>query len=618
MTGEIRENHCYEFADFRLETEKQILSRQNVELHLPQRQFQILRYLLENRERVVSRDELLDKFWEGHEVYDDVLRKAVAALRHALDDTEKPSRFIETRRGSGFRFVGHCTESQSRPAEVRPAILAAPKVSFWRSRIVLLSILAACLILLISVAVSRYSPRTQPDGRGKIPKIGSIAVLPLRNLTGDAANDYLADGLSEGLINEFSRHSELKVISRSSSFSFKNKELELPEIGAKLKVEAILEGSLRKSGDEIRLEANLVDVKDGKVLWTNDAATASIRNLFTAQNRIACDVLAKMGAGNCTPTEIARQIDAEAYRLYLQGVRQRNDLTLASMTKAIESFKRALAIAPNFAKAHEAIATTYIVMESNGKVTLQSVIEKARFHAEEALKLDENSADAYLALSETRTAENYDLPLRESILRQAVGKNPNHRLARMWLANTLTVQGEFAEAESELLQAQELDPLSAGVRLNLGELYIYWRKPEAAIREAGLIDNTIPSVTFSDWILAKAYILKGDYAQAKKYVDKLPDDEIVQITWLLKTGDTDAARTRLKKLEISETGKTSPYSIGYLHAALGHRDEAFAWLEKAYQLRQADLVSMKVEPLLDGVRDDARYQDLLRRVNLAN
>lgn len=636
MKDEVRENRCYKFADFRLETETQTISRENNEIHLPKRQFQILRYLLENRGRVVSRDELLDKFWEGHEVYDDALRKAVTAIRQALDDTAKPSRFIETRRGSGFRFIGVVEEVQSSEfkvqnlkAEIEAEIIDnapeggqnadPPKVSFWRSRIILISIFAIISIFLTNFAVSIYSPRDETDKRGRIPKISAIAVLPLRNLTGDATNDYLSDGLSEGLINEFSRHGELKVISRGSSFAFKDKNLEPREIAEKLKVEAILEGSLRKFGDEMRIEVNLVDVKNGTVLWTNDTANASMRNSFITQNKIACDVLARIEAGNCAKIETAQNIDAEAYRLYLKGIFIRNDLTFESMTNAVNLFEQALQIAPNFAGAHEGIATTYIVMESNSLVSPGSVIKKAEFHANEALKLNENSVDALLVLSETKTADNYDLELRENLLRQAVEKSPNFGRARMWLANVLTTRGKFAEAESELLKLRESDPLSFGVLFTLCELYLYWRKPDETIKTINLMRELDTSEAMYNRLLATAYLRKSDFAQAKIIIDKDPDSyRSLLIIWLTKTGKTGEARTELKKLEAAETGTTAPFVIGYLYAQLGEKDTAFAWLEKSYEMRQSDLVSLKVEPALDNLRDDARYQKLLARVGLAD
>ena len=428
--------------------------------------------MIENRTRVVSRDELLDKFWEGHDVYDDALRKTVSTIRHALDDRKSPWRYIETLRGSGFRFIGEVEEEvQNSRFEVQSLkagsklengqALPSPKISFWRSRMFLISILGLIFFLTASFAVSVYLPRGAKNVSWSLPNITAIAVLPIRNLTGDTANEYLSDGLSEGLIDEFSRHSELKVISRSSSFAFKNRDIEPREIAEKLQVDAILEGSLRKFGDEMRLEVNLVDARDGKVLWTNDAAKSSLGNIFTAQNRIACDLLTKIEAGRCSKTQVAQNIDTEAYRLYLQGIQLRQDSSLEAMTKSIGLFEQALEIAPNFAEAHEAIATTCIIMNDNSVVPPLSAIPKAEFHANEALKIDENSVDALLVLSETKTSENYDLNLRENLLRQAVEKNPNHGRARMWLANLLTVQGKFAEAESELFYAQQISDRSA-------------------------------------------------------------------------------------------------------------------------------------------------------------
>ena len=626
VTGEIQEKCCYKFADFRIDPGKQVLLRKNAEIRLPKRPFQILLYLIEHREVVISRDELLDKFWDGHEVYDDALNKCVGVIRKALGDKENSPRFIETRRGSGYRFIGEIEVHKGLNGEADLDSVAdiethqgfsSVKIPFWRSRIVLLLILAAVSFLSVSFVVGVYLPWDGQNSNRKLPAISSIAVLPLRNLTGDAANDYLSDGLSEGMINEFSRRSKLKVISRSASFNFKNKEIELHEIGEKLKVEAVLEGSLRTFGDEMRVEVSLVDVKDGKVLWTNDAPTSLIRNIFTVQNRIVCDVLTKIEAGNCTKIETAQNIDAEAYRLYLQGLNIRNDLTLEAMTNAITLFEKALTIAPNFAKAHEGIATTYVVMESNSQVPPGSVIKKAEFHAKEALKLDEDSVDALLVLSETETSDNYDLPLRESLLRQAVEKNPNFGRSRMWLANVLTIRGKFAEAESELLKLQESDPLSSGVQFTLSELYLYWRKPDEAIKAANLVRDLSPPETIPDRLFAKAYLQKGDFEQVSKILEKRPDNyESLHIIWLVKTGKVDEAKIELKKLEITEMGKTSPYVIGYLYADLGDKDAAFAWLEKSYAMRQSDLISMKVEPALDSLRDDARYADLIRRVHL--
>jgi len=376
---------------------------------------------------------------------------------------------------------------------------------------------------------------------------------------------------------------------------------------------------LRKFGDEMRLEVNLVDAADGKILWTNDAANSSLRNIFTTQNQIACDLLTKIEAGNCSKTEVAQNIDSEAYRLYLQGI-QRKDSSLEAMIKSIGLFEQALQIAPNFAEAHEAIATTYIIMDSNSMVTPRSVIEKAEYHANEALKIDENSIGALLVLSETKTNKNYDLELRENLLRQAVEKNSNHLRARMWLANILTVQGKFAEAENELLYAEQIDPLSPGVRLNLSELYLYWRKPEKTLEQADFQLDQNPTNASALWMKTRAYLQTGDIEKAQAVWDKLSDSDKneTSIEFLIKAGKTDGARMEIEKLAATKKGEISPYIIGCFYAEIGDREKALAWLEKSFEARQADLISMKIDPALDSLHDDARYQDLLRRVHLAD
>lgn len=623
MRDKNSEKGSYRFDVFRIEPSTRTILKGSEPVHLAKRPFEILLHLIENRDRVVTRDELLETFWDGHDVYDDALRKTVSTIRHALDDTEMPWRFIETLRGSGFRFVGAVEEISNSKFEISNPTIRPEKNTerpLWRSRAVFLVTLIVIIVLSASFAVDSYLSRTAKTDSRRLPTIHSIAVLPIRNLTGDASNDYLSDGLSEGLINELSRNSELKVISRSSSFSFKNKDLEPREIAGKLGVEAIVEGSLRKFGDEMRLDVNLVRASDGDILWTNDAAKSSLVNIFTAQTRIACDLLARLDAGNCSTTKTAQNIDPEAYRLYLQGVQLRRDLSIEGLTKAVGFYESSLALAPDFAGAHEALATAYLVMETNSLVPPRSVIDKAEFQANEALRLNEDSVDALLVLSETRTSQNYDLDLKELLLRQAVERIPNHTRARMWLANVLTVKGKFAEAEMELLYVQQIDPLSQGVRLNLFELYQYWRRPEKANEQADLLLGLNPNNSSGIWMKARTYLESGDIARAKELWDRLPDTDKqdTEIEFQLRTGNASEAKNAVENLSRSEKARTSPYFIGCQFARINDRDQAFIWLERSYAMRQADLVSMKIDPALDTVRDDPRYLDLLRRVHLAS
>jgi TolB-like protein/DNA-binding winged helix-turn-helix (wHTH) protein/thioredoxin-like negative regulator of GroEL len=638
------------FGEFNLETELQTIRRDGEEIHLAIRPFQVLLFLIENRERVVRRDELLGKFWDGHDVYDDALRKCVGAIRKSLNDLGKSPRFIETRRGSGYRFVGAIEEKKNKIAaltrgygdtamyeQTAPADRffekrkspelqntenekQAPRLKFI-SRAIFVSILAVCLISFVALAFFvNLRPAKNSEAKTLFETVAakhSIAILPLNNLTGDAANDYLSDGITESLINEVSRIESLKVISRNSAFQFKNKDVSAQEIGEKLGVETILEGSLRQSGEQLRVEVRLVNTKDGSVIWVSDSERKKLADIFTIQDGIVCQIVTELKVKLCGETAPASRYtqNVRAYQLYLQGLYCRNQLDKANLEKAIGYFDEALKIDRNYALAHEGLAGVYAVMEFNSLVPPGTVAPLAESHAQKALELDNDLAGAYIVLGEVRTMKNYDLKTRENYYNQALLKNPNHRTAHLWLANNFTVQGKFEEAEREILRAQELDPLSSGVRLHLSELYYYWRKPDKAIEQAELMLAASPENLGAYSLLAKAYAQKGEFEKALASIEKNPTDETNRALVLALAGRADETRKTIEDFAKSDGGNKNPYWAACLFAAIGDKETALAWLEKSYDARQADLVSMKIDPMLDGLRDDARFQDLLRRVH---
>lgn len=629
------------FNEFSLETRLQTLRRGTAEVRLAKRPFDVLLFLIENRGRVVSRDELLDKFWDGHEVYDDALRKCVGAIRKALDDTEKSPRLIETRRGSGYRFIGELSEPPASAGESRfvnsrvlptenPSEIEGqttdnekPKTKNQK-RILLFTVFAVSLISFVALDfyVNRRPAETiaaKTLTETVAAQKRSIAILPLKNLTGVAANDYLSDGITESLINEVSRLESLKVISRSSAFQFKNKDASAQEIGEKLGVETILEGGFRQSGEQLRVEVRLVNTKDGSVMWASDSEQKKLSDIFVIQDGIACQIVAELKVRLCGEAAASERYtkNVKAYQLYLQGLYYRNQLGKEYLKKAIEFYNQALQIDPNYALAHEGLATVYMVMESNSHVPPGTAAPKAEFHAIKALESDDSLAGAYMVLGAVKTMNTYDLAMQETYYRQALLKNPNYRTAHLWLSNIYTARGEFERAETELLRVRELDPLSFGVQLNLGELYYYWRKPDQAIEQAELMLTAYPGDSFSNTLMAKSYLQKGMLTEATAAIEKTPANNPNRIYILAAAGRMDEARCFAEALAKSETAKNDPYFVGCAFAASGEKEKALAWLEKSYDQRQADLVSMKVDPALDSLRDDARYKDLLRRVNLA-
>lgn len=637
-------NKNFVFDEFKLETELQTLRRGGAEIHLAKRPFQVLLFLIENRGRVVSRDELLNKFWDGHDVYDDALRKCVGAIRKALNDLGKSPRFIETRRGSGYRFVGAIEEREKKTVGSSSWQLAerangneqptkdkgqrtknekqTPRSKFV-SRTIFVSVLAVCLISFAALAffVNRQ-PAKNVEANILIETVAarrSIAILPLKNLTGDAANDYLSDGITESLINEVSRIESLKVISRSSVFQFKNKDASAQEISEKLGVETILEGGLRQSGEQLRVEVRLVNAKDGSVMWASDSEQKKLADIFAMQDGIACQIVTELKVKLCGEVAASERYtqNVKAYQLYLQGLYYRNRLGREDLKKAIGFYNQALQVDPNYALAHEGLATVYMVMESNSHVPPGTAAPQAEFHAVKALELDDSLAGAYMVLGTVKTMNNYDLAARERYYQQALLKNPNYRTARLWLSNIYTARGEFEKAEAELFRVREVDPLSLGVQLNLAELYHYWRKPDKAIKQAELMLVAFPDNSFANTMIAQSYAQKGMMAEAFAWIDKTPSDNANRVNILAAAGRIDEALKLAESVAKSDGAENNPYFVGCAFALSGDKETAFKWLEKSYNLRQADLVSMKIDPALDSLRDDERFHDLLRRVHLA-
>ncbi|PZR72419.1 MAG: hypothetical protein DLM73_13335 [Chthoniobacterales bacterium] len=628
------------FDEFHLGAELRTLRREGAEVHLAKRPFDVLLFLIENRARVVSREELLNRFWGGHEVYDDALRKCVGAIRTALDDVGKAPRFIETRRGSGFRFIGAVSEAPALTGELAPSRLALTDYEFGnrepqtkdrtpisqplapKNRQLLLALLSVLLVSLIALSIFTHRRQVKSDKPRTLTQAvaarRSIAILPLKNLTGDAANDYLSDGITESLINELSRIASLKVISRSSVFQFKNKDAPPQEVGEKLGVETVLEGGLRQSGEQLRVEVRLVNTKDGSVRWASDSAQKKLADIFAVQDDITCQIVAELKVKLCDEIGSASRSthNVNAYQLYLQGLFQRNQLTNEHLQKAVGFFEEALRVEPNYALAQDGLAEVYMVMEFDSMVPPGTAAPKAELHAQKAQELDGSLAGPYVVLGAVRTMQNYDLKARESYYQQALLKNPNHRTAHLWLANNFAVQGKFEEAEREILRVQELDPLSLEVRMHLSELYYYWRKPDKSIEQAELMLAAAPENKGIYSFLAKAYAQKGDFDLAFAALEKNPTDDINRVYILAWAGRREEARNITEAVATSEAGRNNPYCIGAMYAAIGEHEKALAWLEKSYAMRQADLVSMKIDPPFDNLRTDARYEALLRRMHL--
>ena len=636
----------YLLNGYSLAPDEQLLSHNGQPVHLPKRPFQVLLFLVENRERFVSRAELLDRFWDGKDVYDDALRKCVGAIRKALEEPPDRARFIETRWGVGYRYIGPLQEQiipyetaiteiektrgvrivvEEEEIQDAPPTVTAPRLNPPRQRAYVKVIALALIVLAIGVAlvtimVSRRS-RANDNSR---TKIRSIAVLPLRNLTGNVAYDYLSDGLTESLITTLSEERDLTVISRGSAFSLKGKDLDPQEAGRLLKVAALLEGSLRQSGDKLRVNVRLVSTTDGKVVWATDSNDRQIGDLFAIQDDIARNLTAHLGLKPGDREQLARRRtgNVEAYQSYLKARYSLNQRTREGITRSIDYFQRAIELDPKYALAYAGLAEAYDKAYFFNELPPQETIAKEKAAATRALQLDDSLAEAHVAMA-TVYANTWDLANAAREEERAIEIDPLNVEAHHNYAYRLIDLCKPDQAIAEIKRAQELDPLNMVMNIDVGEILLFARHTDEAISALRHAVEMDPARANAHWDLGNAYEANGMYAESvAEHLEEFrlkgeAPETIGELRKAFESGGIKGFwRQRLAQLK-ARPGYLEPFVLVNIYLSLGDNDQVFAWLEKAYRDRNPNMVSLKSAPRHDVLRSDPRYDDLMRRVGLS-
>jgi TolB-like protein len=443
--------------------------------------------------------------------------------------------------------------------------------------------------------------------------VRSLAILPLKNLTGDPHKDFLGDGLTESLISQFSRYQDLKIISRTSAFAFKDKDATPQEVGKKLGVEGLLEGSVKQNGDKLRVEVRLVSAADGRVLWSGEPVERPAGNAFEIQDGVACIVGAELKVRLCGESELAKSAtrNQEAYQAYLQGRARWHKRAPEDLKAALGLFERAVKADPNYALGYAGLADTYAVMEINNQVPPGAAAPKAREFAAKALALDDTLAGPYAAQGLLASNSDWKWQEGEKFYREALARNPGYATARQWYGYSLMAQGRLAEAEREMKRAQELDPLAFGVANTLNELYCHARQWDKCLEQAQISQKLSPGNWNALRLTGLAYYHKGMKAESVKALDEA---KLTLSKEIFYNEDRDAARKQVEDYATSPEAAALPYFAALNYAAFGDKEATFHWLEKAYAIRQADMVMVHVAPEFDLIRDDPRYHDLLRRL----
>jgi TolB-like protein len=489
-------------------------------------------------------------------------------------------------------------------------------------------VLSAAAVALVALLTLVYVATRSRAGDAGRPKIRSLAVLPLQNLSGDPSQDYMADGMTEELIGRLSGIHGLRVISRTSSMHFKNTQLALPEIARMLAVDAIVEGSLVREGQQIRVHAQLIRAATDEHIWAGEYQR-NYESILEVQAEVARSIVEQI-ALNLTPEERARlasgrPVDPRAYENYLKGRYYFSQRTEDALHKSIASFQQAVTSDPAYAPAYSGLAETYAMLGFRGSMPSKDALSAAKKAALKAIELDDSLAEPHASLAFIAETYDWDWPGAERQYKQALQLNPSYAQAHNWYAGYLTYTGRFNEGIAEAIRARELDPLSLPLNNALaGRLLAGGRYDEALAqvqRTLELDEHFAPAHQTLGWI----YLHSGKQREAiREFQHALElsgaEDTDIQLDLgfaCAVSGQQEEARRILVKLEqMHQQGIAPSASVAILYGALGESDQAFAWLEKAYQERDPQLTYLKAGRRFEPMRKDPRFGQFVRRVGL--
>ena len=456
--------------------------------------------------------------------------------------------------------------------------------------------------------------------------LDSIAVLPLQNLSGDPNQEYFSDGMTEALITELQKIKSLRVISRTSVMQYKKVQKLLPEIAKELGVRAVVEGSILRSGDKVRVTVQLMQASPEKHLWAN-TFDRNMQDILALQSDVAQAIAREIRIA-VTPDEEARltksyQVNPEAHDAYLKGRYYAYKFTPEAVKKGLEYYEQAIEKDPNYAPAYAGLAVTYFFLgQPLDALPSREALSKSSAAATKAVELDDKLAEAHTALATAKLFYDWDWAGAEREYKLALELNPNSADAHTDYAVYLGVIGRHRESIAEIQRALDLDPFNLSVRALVGELFYYGREYDRAIEKLQKTLELDPNFTRAHIVLWWVYEAKGMYSEAvaayQKYLSLtgVSPEEIAAVGNAYAAGGIRAVHRWLLEtaIEDSKQGYVRSMYFASTYAALGEKDQAFAWLEKAYHERDGQLMFLKVDPPLDNLRSDPRFTALLKKV----
>jgi DNA-binding winged helix-turn-helix (wHTH) protein/TolB-like protein/cytochrome c-type biogenesis protein CcmH/NrfG len=607
----------YVFGPFHVDPASRLLLRNGETVPLTPKAFDTLLVLVENSGQILEKEDLMKRVWPDTAVEDNNLNQCISTLRKALGDSPNRHEYIATIPGRGFRFVGGIrlvTAQEGLP----------PPGYRWSLR-KKVSASAAAGAVVIGVICLWIWNGPGPAGTGLA--VRSIAVLPFKSLATAGDAEYLGLGLADALITRLSNVRGTIVRPTSSVVRYTDPAQDPIAAGRQLKVDSVLEGTIQRSGDRVRLAVRLLLVKDGAPLWA-DRFDERFTDIFAVQDSISERVtraLALKLSGDERHRVTKRYTgNAEAYRAYLKGRYYWSRSTREGLEIAIEAFQQAIQIDPKYALAYAGLADCY-VFGSGRALPLRERVPKARAAIQRALEIDPSLAEAYAPQAYVKLSYDWDWAGAERDFQRAIELNPGYATAHHWYAECLAFMGRFEMAIAAIETARQMDPFSPAINTSLVRILYFARQYERAMGEAHHSVEMHPNFDQAHLLLGQVYEQRGMFQEAISEFQKAMDLSEGSPGSIASLGHAYAAsgrrRDALKVLQdiqdLAKRREVSPFWLAMVYVGVGNQNLALDCLEKAYQSREGALRNIKVDPRLDSLRLNPRFEDLLRRVGLA-
>ena len=619
------------FGSFEFDPRTGELRKRGIHIRLEGQPVAILAMLLERPGELVTREELQKELWPSDTFVDfeQSLNAAIRRLRLALDDSAESPRYVETLARRGYRWVAPVRGAAAavsvetgpgHESKVRPR---------WGRRAIWLSLAAAATVATIFVTSSLLRSRSDP---GKV----MLAVLPFQNLSDDAQQEYFADGMTEEMITQLGglTPQRLGVIARTSAMQYKGSHKDAAQIARELSVNYLLEGSVRRQGQRIRVTAQLIQASDQTHVWA-DSYDSDVSDILRLQSEVARAIASQIRLRLTRQAERrlsnAPRVNVQAHEAYLQGQQAWNLRSKEGSRRGIEEFQRAVEIDPNYGAAYAGLARAYALSPVYGFLSELEAMPKARDAAARAIALDDSLAQSHSMMGFVKAHYEYDWPAAEREFQRALELNPSDPYAHLFYSNSyLSPFGRHDEAIAEMKKAIEFDPFSSRVQSFLGRTYIWARRYDDSLAHLQRTTQMFPSFAIDHQRLAHLYTYREEFEKAiaeetrtRILAGEDPRSVVKLEDALRKAFASRGPRGYWEKLlELSQRSDNPPEAytardgLAILYVRLGEKEKALQALEQAYKERQLHMTEIGIEPAFDALRSEPRFQDLLHRIGL--